>query len=94
MFTAITPTTIAKMALRQIVALNIANLANNAVEEYTEYDPDSITVQIGCAVVGHVVAMKTQRYTDAIVDTIATGLAARKDRKNPVTVVEVDASPA
>ena len=77
----LTTTNIAKFALRQVVALNVAKAATTALETYTEIDTDTITVTVGTGVVGQLVALKTKPYTDAIVDKAVAVKMRRKMRK-------------
>ncbi len=80
---------IAKAALTQIVALNVASAAETALETYTEIDTDTITVTVATTVVGQIVGLKLKPYTDRIIDVPAAKLKARKDRKN--NIIEADA---
>lgn len=59
---------IAQKAAHMVVALNVASVVENAVDEHTEIDSDSIAVQIGSMVVGQLVANKTDRFTDPIME--------------------------
>jgi len=59
---------IAQKAAHMVVALNVAAAVENAVDEYTEIDSDSIAVQVGSMVVGNVVANRTDRFTDPIME--------------------------
>lgn len=84
-----TPVTIAKFAVRQVIAMNVAKAATTAVANYTEIDPDSITVQVGSQVAGQVVAYKLKPYTDPMVEKTASKIngwkANRKNKKTPVS---------
>ena len=81
---AITPTSIAKFALSAVVALNVAKASRNAVDNYTEFDADSIPVMVGTAVAGQIVAMKLEPVTDAIVDKTVSWWTSRKS--TPIVV--------
>lgn len=93
MFTNITVASIAKMATRQIIAMNVATLTRKGLEEYTDLDPDSVTVQVGSAVVGQVVAMKAQRYTNDAVDYVAALIAARKEIAEDIATAVEEVEP-
>lgn len=59
---------IAQKAAHMVVALNVAAAVDNAVDEYTELDSDSIAIQVGSMVVGQIVANKTDRFTDPVME--------------------------
>jgi hypothetical protein len=84
----LTPITIAQFAVRQIIAMNVADAATIAVDRYTEIDPDSKTVKIGAAVAGQVVAYKLKPITDPMVVKTANKIsgwkANRRNKKTPV----------
>jgi hypothetical protein len=77
-----TPTNVAKNVLTTVVALTANNLSTKAVEEYTEYDPNSKAVRIGTGLFGWYVSEKLSPVTDAIVDKTASRLKSWKNRKN------------
>lgn len=59
---------IAQKAAHMVVALNVSAAVETAVENHTELDSDSIAVQVGSMVVGQVVANKTDRFTDPMME--------------------------
>lgn len=74
-------TEIAKKAVEMTVALNVAAACEDLVENHTDYDSDSIPVQVGSMVVGKVVAKKARRFTDPAVDAVANRIVAFRNRK-------------
>lgn len=85
----LTPVTIAQHAVRQIIALNVASACTTAIDNYTEIDPDSITVKVGTGVVGQYVAYKAKPITDPMVQKTADRIngwkANRRNKKTPVS---------
>jgi hypothetical protein len=77
MFTAIE---ISKMAVRQVVALNVAKVSTNVICNNTDADPDSITVKVGTMIVGEVVASKAGPHTDAMVERTFAWIKNRKNK--------------
>jgi hypothetical protein len=71
---------IAQKAVHHIVALNVASAIETAVDDHTEYDSDSITVQVGSMVIGQVVAKQTDRITDPAVVKAAGALSTLKSK--------------
>jgi hypothetical protein len=59
---------IAQKAAHMVVALNVSAAVETQLENHTDIDTDSIAVQVGSMVVGQVVANKTDRFTDPIVE--------------------------
>jgi len=59
---------IAQKAAHMVVALNVSAAVDNVVDDYTEFDSDSIAVQVGSMVVGQYVAGKTDRFTDPMME--------------------------
>lgn len=94
MFYEITYESITKMAIRQIVASNAASLTLKGLDAYTDVDTDSTAAQVGAVVVGQLVAMKAQVFTNAAVDAAFGAWRARKkiaqdidDAKNGAVVI-------
>jgi hypothetical protein len=69
---------IAKKATHMIVALYVAQVSRTEIAEHTEIDYDSIPLQVGCFVGGHLVANTTDRITHPAIDKVADW---KKDRK-------------
>lgn len=71
---------IAKLAVRQTIALLVARETKDFVVEHTEVDPDSIALQVGSMCVGEVVATKAKPYTDVAVDNVAAWINQKRNR--------------
>lgn len=71
---------IAQKAAHMVVALNVAAVVENAVDEHTEIDSDSIAVQVGSMVIGQVVANKTDRFTDPIMEKAVVFVQNRRPK--------------
>lgn len=80
----IAPTTkleAAKFAAHCTVAYVTGSKVQDLVAKHTDVDPNGIPVVVGSAVVGHVVATKTDPYTDDMCYRAFNWYAARKDKK-------------
>lgn len=73
-----TKTSIAQMAVHTVIAANVAKVVRNFVADNTEIDEEAISLKVGSLVAGDLVACKTDRYTDAMIEKIAAKWAARK----------------
>jgi hypothetical protein len=58
--------------------LNVASGVENAVDQYTDIDSDSITVQCSAMVIGHLVANQTDKITNPMVEKTAAKLSVMK----------------
>jgi hypothetical protein len=72
---------ISKMAVRQLVALNVAKASTNLIVNNSDVDPDSITLKVGTMVVGEVASAKAGPYTDNAVDKAFTWIASKRTKK-------------
>jgi hypothetical protein len=77
-----TYTAIAKKAAHMIVQLNVAAVVSDQVDKHTEIDSDSITVQVGSMVAGHLVANQTDKFTHPMIERASGRIAQFKNRKN------------
>lgn len=71
---------ITKMAVRQVVALQVARQASRVIVHNTDTDPDSITLKVGTMVVGEIVAEKASPYTDNAVEKAASWIASKRNK--------------
>lgn len=81
--------TIAKKATHMIVALYTAQIARDEIAEHTDIDYDSIPLQVGCFVGGHLVANQTDKVTGPVIERTAAWLKARKTKKNDKKDTEI-----
>lgn len=70
----------------RVVALVATKYTGDLVKTYTNLDKDRLAVQIGCVMVGEVVAHKVRPVTDKLVSGTIQGFrnkkAARKTKKD------------
>jgi hypothetical protein len=71
-------TDIAKKAVHMIVALYTAQMARDEISEHTDVDYDSIPLQVGCFVGGHLVANQTDKVTGPAIERTAAWLSTKK----------------
>jgi hypothetical protein len=71
---------IAQKAAHMTVALVVADRVESAVVDHTEIEEDSIPLQIGCMVVGQVVARHTDRFTDPIIEKASAKITSLKTK--------------
>jgi Na+/glutamate symporter len=69
---------IAQKAAHMTVALVVAERVETELVNRTDIEEDSIPLQVGCMVVGQIVANKTDRFTDPLVERAALKIAAVK----------------
>ena len=74
--------TIFKKGAHMLVALYTASIIRNELSEHTDIDTDTPTCQVGCFIVGHLVANQTDKVTNPPIDAAASWIKAKKsDRK-------------
>lgn len=78
---AFTPRNVAKFVLKAVVAGKTAQLTEQAITNYTQFEEDDMIVDITGGVVGWYVSDKLKPVTDAIVDKTADFVTARKEAK-------------
>lgn len=74
-------TRIAKKAVHMIVALNVAAVVEVQVSKYLDLEDESITLEVGSFVAGHLVANQTDKITEPAIDKIVAKWQARKALK-------------
>jgi hypothetical protein len=77
---------VSKLAVRQIVALQVARQASKVIVHNTDVDPDSITLKVGTMVVGEIAAEKASPYTDVAVERVGAWIASKRNK--PVITAE------
>lgn len=77
---------LAKDAVGAAISMKVAQVAKNAIADYTQFESDTIVVKLGTQVVGGIVAQKLSPLTDKAVDKTADFITekreARKAKKN------------
>lgn len=71
---------VAKWLLNSAVAMKTAQITVDSIDNYTNFDKDSMAVKLGGGAVGMVVARKLEPITDAIVDK-STDFVVEKYKK-------------
>ena len=75
-------TKIAKFAAHLVVASGTYSVANNAIEDHTNMNPDGIPAKVACGLAGETVASTTDKYTDAIIDSAVNRYRSWKTNRN------------
>lgn len=81
MFRPTTKLEVAKLAAHLAVAYVTGQKVQTLVANHTDVDPNGIPVVVGSAVVGHIVATKTDPYTDDACERAFDWYADRKVKK-------------
>jgi hypothetical protein len=77
-----TPRNVAKFVVKAIVAGRAAQLAEDAITDYTRFEEDDMIVDISTSVIGWYVSDKLKPYTDKMVDKTADFIAAKRGKKD------------
>ena len=71
---------VAKWLLNSAVAMKTAQVTVDTIDNYTNFDKDSMAVKLGGGAVGMVVARKLEPVTDAIVDKTANFITEKRNK--------------
>jgi hypothetical protein len=71
---------VAKWLLNSAVAMKSAQVAADAVDNFTSFDKDSLAVKLGTGGIGMVIGRKLEPVTDAIVDKTADFLVEKRNK--------------
>lgn len=86
------PRNLAQYAIHLTVSTNVAAFVRSQVAENTDLNEDSLPVDIGCYVTGHLVANQTDKITDPAVERVANWLQAKRQSRTAkpegITVVQ------
>lgn len=71
---------IAQKAAHMTVALVVADRVESAVVDHTDIEEDSIPLAVGCMVVGQIVASRTDKFTNPMVEKASAKIASLKTK--------------
>lgn len=72
------PRDLAKWLLESAIAMKTAQVAADAIADYTRFDKDSLAVRLGTGAIGMVVSRKLEPVTDKIVDSTADFIVEKR----------------